>query len=136
MWELLPEYPALPPSSPSLPLQGPRAATGQAASCCLSVSFVEEYCAWPPAPAPSPQDPFRRSSSQPLSYLEAEDPRVVLLEALVQGDDSSQDFFIQGEGGNGCQQPAVTCEHGVRSSHQRGRSAGRTLNLLFPTSGT
>ena len=64
-----------------------------------------------------------RSLSQLLSYLEVEDPRIVLLEALVQGDDSSQDFFIQSEGGNCSQQPAVTCEYSTRNSHQRGLSA-------------
>ena len=63
-----------------------------------------------------------RSLSQLLSYLEVEDPRIVLLEALVQGDDSCQDFFIQSEGGNGGQQPAVTCEYSTRNSHQRGLS--------------
>lgn len=58
------------------------------------------------------------------SYLEVEDPCIVFLEALVKGDNSSQDFFIQGEGGDGCQQPAVTCEHSTGSFRQRGLGAG------------
>lgn len=46
---------------------------------------------------------MKKSLGQQLSYLEVEYPRIVFLEALVFGDDASQDFFIQGEGGDGGQ---------------------------------
>lgn len=56
-----------------------------------------------PGDLSQPRDLLGKSLSRPLSYLEVEDPGVVFLEALVYGDDASQDLFVQGEGGDGCQ---------------------------------
>lgn len=43
-------------------------------------------------------------------YLEMENACIVLLEALVPGNHSVKQLFTQGEGGNGCQKPTVTCK--------------------------
>lgn len=42
-------------------------------------------------------------------YLEMEYPGIPGAEALVLGDDSSQRSFVKCQGGNGGQQPTVTC---------------------------
>lgn len=61
------------------------------------------------------------------------DPRVVLLEILVSGDNAVKQLFVQGEGGQGRQEPAVTCA--VTRGRWSGRPAGSlpslTLTVLF-----
>lgn len=42
------------------------------------------------------------------SHLEMKNARIVLLEALVPGNHSVKQLFIQGERGNGCQKPTVS----------------------------
>jgi hypothetical protein len=42
-------------------------------------------------------------------YLKMKDARIVLLEVLVPGHHPVKQLLIQSKGGNGCQEPAVTC---------------------------
>lgn len=58
------------------------------------------------------------------------DSCIVLLEALVPGNHAVQQLSVQGEGGNGRQQPAVTCA-GSRAIHTgQGGPAGSLISLI------
>lgn len=49
------------------------------------------------------------SSSVCLSiYLEVKDAGIVLLKALVMRDNTRQNLFVESQGGDSCQEPAVT----------------------------
>lgn len=52
-------------------------------------------------------------------YLKVEDSSVVILEGLSMWDNSVEQLVVQGEGGDGCQEPAVSCqsEEAFRSLH-------------------
>lgn len=43
-----------------------------------------------------------------LCHLEVKDAGIVVIEALVSGDDSGHHILVQRQRGDGCQQPAVT----------------------------
>lgn len=45
-----------------------------------------------------------------VENLEVEDAGVVLGEALIGGDHSVQQLLVHRQAGDGCQQPAVTCQ--------------------------
>lgn len=55
------------------------------------------------------------------SHLEMKNARIVLLEALVPGNHSVKQLFTQGEGGNGCQKPTVSCEESEETTTDRAR---------------
>jgi hypothetical protein len=46
-----------------------------------------------------------------IAHLEVKDASIILIKALARGYHSSQDVFVQGKRGKGCQQPTVTCIH-------------------------
>lgn len=52
------------------------------------------------------------------------DPCVVLLEILAPGDHTAEQLFVQGQGGKGGQQPAVTC---IRSQGHTSQAGHRSL---------
>lgn len=59
---------------------------------------------WVPAAAPAP--------TQPPSHLEVEDAGVAILKALAVGHHAVQEGVVEGEGGDGGQEPAVPCGGG------------------------
>lgn len=63
---------------------------------------------WPTTQVPSKQH-SGEGESQISTDLEVEDSCIFILEALVSGNNTGQNFFIQSEGGNSCQEPAVPC---------------------------
>ena len=64
-------------------------------------------------------------------YWKVKDHPVVLLEALVPADPAVKQLFIQGEGGNGRQQPAVTCTMSWGTHTGQARPAGSLLPLTL-----
>lgn len=55
------------------------------------------------------------------SHLEMKNASIVLLEALVSRNHSIKQLFIQGEGGNGCQKPTVSCKESEEAMTDQAR---------------
>lgn len=53
--------------------------------------------------------PTNRPRGSGLPYLEVEYPGIARAKALVLGNDPGQCFLVEGQGGNGRQEPAVSC---------------------------